>query len=172
MVIYMLDKYVDDVENVQESVGLGTKWTGEKLEWREEWMLQDQQLGRSHTNVTMAAVLNIANSVRPWLQFTSEEPNEKNGWRVPMLDVEVWAEEKDNHQILMYSFYEKEVSSDLVIMKKSAMNEKTKVVTLSRDHDKENEKHLPRGWNGGKSNEVKPTYDKNEEKWLFSEPED
>ena len=108
MTIYMLDKYVDDVETLQESIGLGTRWERDSLVWKKEWEEEDQSVGRSENNVTMIAVRDIANSVQPWLQFTHEEPCKENNGRVPMLDVEGWAEEDETgKQILKYSFYEK-----------------------------------------------------------------
>ena len=75
----------------------------------------------------------MSNGVRPDIQFTAEKREDHPNGRIPMLDIEVWCEEdKGGNQALMYSFYEKMVASDLVILKKSAVDEKTKVTTLSQ----------------------------------------
>ena len=34
--IYMFKKYVDDVNLLFESLGVGTRWNGTKMEWRKE----------------------------------------------------------------------------------------------------------------------------------------
>ena len=107
---FVLDKYVNDVETIQESIGLGMRWTGEQLEYKEEWKAEDETAERTENNITMEAVKSVANSIWPWLQFTSDEPGPNNNWRVAMLDVEVWKETGDKgEQLLMYSFFEKKV---------------------------------------------------------------
>ena len=68
------------------------------------------------------------------LRFTSDIADNHPKNRLPMLDVETWIEEqKDGTQILMHSFYEKQMASPIVFHKRSAYNVKAKIVTLSEE---------------------------------------
>ena len=56
------------------------------------------------------------------------------GGRVPMLDLEVWVEKDiEGNQQLLYSYYEKPITSSLVIMAKSALIMRMKMTVLSQE---------------------------------------
>ena len=132
--VLLLDKYVDDVQTVLESVGMGIRWNDDKLCWQENWQLEDEKSGRTHSDVTLEAFKDMANSIKDYIQFTVDKPSENASLKVPILDLQVWLEQNGKGEwILMNEFYEKEIASKLYMKKKSAVSERSKMTTLSQE---------------------------------------
>ena len=133
---HVFGKYVDDVNWVLESVGLGTRWDNEKgrLRWDQDWEEEDRRLGTSEDKVTMQAMLGMANSVAPDLKFTVECADDHEGGRIPMLDLMVWREQgADGSEKLLHCYYEKPVTSQKVMIKGLAMPMATKMEVLAQE---------------------------------------
>ena len=88
----------------------------------------------------MTALVKMANSISKSITFTADTADQHINRRVPMLDFESWVERTPDYSRpngyrceLKHSFYEKPCTSKLVIMEKSAMPHRMKVVTLSQE---------------------------------------
>ena len=78
---------------------------------------------------TMEILVAIANTVDKNLTFTVDYPSRNSNGRVPILDVEVWAE----NNTVRHSFYKKKMASHLTIMERSAVPAQTKRNTLFQE---------------------------------------
>ena len=130
--------YVDDVNMVMESLALGTRWTGSKMEWREEWEEEEKIDNEKDDKRSMREVRKMSNSILPYIQFTEEVASECPGQKLPMLDFQVWQEERTNEEgereiIIQHEYYEKPMASKLMMMERSAMPHRMKVATLSQE---------------------------------------
>ena len=76
---------------------------------------------------TFETILLIGNSVNPMIQLTVDYPEKHENGRVPILDLEVWmVRTEEGFQEIRYSFYEKPMKSDFVLMARSAVPMATK----------------------------------------------
>ena len=83
---------------------------------------------------TMERIKVIANSMHKSIQVKVDYPSKHQNKRMPILDTEMWLEEVEvkgimKHQIL-YSYYEKEMSSKYVLHKESAISRGSKINIL------------------------------------------
>ena len=83
---------------------------------------------------TMEQIKTIANSIHWSIQVKVDFPSKHENKRVPTLDTEMWLEEVDvggtrKHQIL-YSYYEKEMSSRYLVHKNTAIPQSSKMNIL------------------------------------------
>ena len=144
--VYCRSKYVDDNNMAMESIGKGTRWVDQtpetegQLKWKEEWEKEDQENEISHSRVTLNGMLGMANSISPRLTFTGEIPEDYEDSRLPMLDFSSRLTEIGDpkapggtHNIIQHSFYQKPVSSQMVMMETSAQPHRMKIATLSQE---------------------------------------
>ena len=130
---YMMIKYVDDVDLLIESIGLGTRWVGDrtgKTEYRDEWTEEDRETGKTESVVTMEVIKNLSRSCSRWMEFTVDSEDNHLDGRVPMLDLCVW---KSGPNTIHHGFYEKPMMSGLVILEKSASSQGGKMATLAQE---------------------------------------
>ena len=87
--VFLLRKYVDDILAATGCLQLGSRWTGRSIEVSEEDRKMDEENSRTKEAVTMECLRSMADTVIPWLKFTSEvsEGEEKP---VPCLDSQLW----------------------------------------------------------------------------------
>ena len=138
---YMFAWYVDDVNLLLQALGLGWRWTGEKLEWKVEWEKEDEEKNENDDVRTMREIKKISNSILPFIKFEEIVASQCKAGKVPMLDFQVWKEEKEVEKDgerkvkteIKFEFYEKDVSSKTVVMEKSTIPIKTKISTLSQE---------------------------------------
>ena len=79
----------------------------------------------------------IANSIHPSISVKVDYPSNQPNKRLPILDTEMWIEKvcvngELKHQIL-YSYYEKEMSSKYLVHKNSALSNQSKMNILVND---------------------------------------
>ena len=130
--IWLRGFYVDDVRTVTSVLEKGKRWDikEKKFSFKEEWRIEDEEMGESNTR-RMARQMNKAmNSILENINFTMEIPEDFEGEKLPTLDFKMWVEDKKE---IRYSFYEKEVNTPYCIMEKSAMAERSKISSLSQD---------------------------------------
>ena len=72
----------------------------------------------------------MCSSVYNWMEFTVDTEDDHENRRIPMLDICTWREGK--HKV-KHAFYEKDVSSKLVVMSKSATPQGNKISSLSQE---------------------------------------
>ena len=63
---------MDDVLAIVWKLDLGYRWEGGKLERKEEWIMEDQELGKSGSKATVDVMVGMANSTKGYLKFTAE----------------------------------------------------------------------------------------------------
>ena len=89
---YLFLKYVDDINTAVDSLKKGTRWNGEKVIWNKECENEDVTNNKSVSWVTGDVLRDMANSIRPYLKFTTDLPEDHPNLKVPMLDLQVWTE--------------------------------------------------------------------------------
>ena len=138
--VYLLIKYVDDCNLFMEALAKGVRWEGGKMIWTAEQEELDEKEGLSDGRRTMAVLLDMANSIYPYVQFTGDLQENHGDNKCPMLDLSTWKERevdltsnKGYREVVKHEFYQKPCASQLVIMAESAMPERVKIVTLSQE---------------------------------------
>ena len=138
--LYLMKKYVDDVNVLMEALGCGIRWNGEKMEWKAEWEAEDKAGSEEDDKRTMREIRKMSGSILPFIQFKEEVASECVERKVPMLDFAVWKEvQEDQNRVsgkkteIMWEFYEKPVASKLVVMERSALPHRTKITTLTQE---------------------------------------
>ena len=76
---------------------------------------------------TFEIVREVGDSVDPMIQLTVDYPSNHPNNRVPILDLEVWIERRqEGYQQVMWRFYEKPMKNKCVMMRSSSVPEQTK----------------------------------------------
>ena len=70
--VYLLRKYVDDILSVTNKLELGSRWRATGIIRNPEDIEEDIEQGISKEDVTMEVLRAMADTVVPWLEFTSE----------------------------------------------------------------------------------------------------
>ena len=139
---------MDDVTVLMTALKRGVRWDSKKhrvaysIDWEEEDILENL----SDSKRTMNVVQNIMNSIFKNIQVTVEVPENFDDDKLPVLDFKCWVDTKEYYQHIddtsktpvltkriLYTFFEKEMSSKFSIMKTSALPEKSKISSLSND---------------------------------------
>ena len=128
--VHLFAKYVDNVNLVLGGLSLGTRWSRNSLVHTAEAEEMDRKSGKTVESVTMDCMRAAADSVVPWLTFTSDSSEHHESKTVPILDLQVWIrhpapEEEDDRlgsDLLAWSFYEKPVASSKLLRAASATN--------------------------------------------------
>ena len=109
----MVEKYVDNVNLVINLVKEGLKWTrrrGSRREefcWSEVQLIKDREGGTSKEEVMFEKVRILASELVQGIVFTTDLPERHTSGRVPMLDVEVWKEAREEGGVsIRHSYYE------------------------------------------------------------------
>ena len=135
---------------ITPAIEAGTRWCQEekKLVKRNEWRLEDEKSGESSTKRTSREIGKIMNSVFKNITFTAETEEDFGDERLPTLDFSMFIERgeakpgddpekiewrKKNKGRLLYSFFEKEMTSKYCIMERSALSENMKTASLSQE---------------------------------------
>ena len=95
-------------------------------------------MGEKDDKRTMRQVRLMANSILPFIQMKEEVASDCPEEKLPMLDFRVWKENKENEEgeieiIIHHEFYEKPMSSKLVMMERSALPTRMKITTLTQE---------------------------------------
>ena len=138
--VFLAACYVDDVRFVTGNIEIGKRWNTKtkRLEYRQEWVDEDNLSETSRSRQTAREMTNIMNSVYWNIQFEPEIGEDFTDSRLPTLDLTMWLDQGDgqedkNKDRLVFSFFEKEMASVYCIMETSALSETTKISSLSQD---------------------------------------
>ena len=98
--VYMLAKYVDDVNVAIGIIQKGWRWKEseqgrKKLEYSQEAMEEDTEDGRTDIKRTMNLMVEEASKILLGIKFTADLPELNDSGRCPVLDLEVWASPLD-----------------------------------------------------------------------------
>ena len=83
------EKYVNDVLSIVINLPLGSRFNKDtkKITKSEEDVLEDRSQGKTKEQVTMDVLRHAANSIQPFLEFTSEHASGEDQ-TVPCLDTQ------------------------------------------------------------------------------------
>ena len=81
----------------------------------------------------MLLIQEIGNDIHPSIQLEVDFPSNHGDGKMPILDLKVWRERKENKTIIMHEFNSKDVSSKAVINAKSAIPWSTKRTVLTQE---------------------------------------
>ena len=94
VIIYLLAKYVDDVNIATSIIQKGYSWEkrdgGWRLIWTEERLNQDQQQGLSDMERTLELIREVGDNLVPGLKLTKDLPEYHENGKCPVLDIQVW----------------------------------------------------------------------------------
>ena len=122
-------RYMDDVRVWLHAVRLGWRWINGELLYRSSWRLEERQSGMTRLEKTTEILEGMMNSICSWLVLTMEHEEMFNGV-LPTLDLIIWVSSGNK---VMFSFYEKEMVSPMVLHKRSAMPEGVRRATLNQE---------------------------------------
>ena len=89
IVVWLLKKYVDDVLVITTNLEVGTRYKDGQLTRHETDIQDDLKANRTKEEITMEVLRTVANTVLPYLEFTSEvSRGEENP--VACLDSQLW----------------------------------------------------------------------------------
>ena len=75
----------------------------------------------------------IGNDIHPSIPLEVDFPSNHEDGKMPILDLKVWTERKENKTIIMHEFYSKGISSKAVINAKLAIPWSTKCTALTQE---------------------------------------
>ena len=119
MIPEVYTRFKDDIEIAIESLEKGSKLVENEIIIDENKKLVDEN--KSDTKVTMEVIQEIANSINPMIKLTVETPCNFEDGKLPVLDVKVNVNEKENNRI-DFEFFEKPTKNSRVILVTSALS--------------------------------------------------
>ena len=138
--VYLLRKYVNDINVFMEALQYGVRYRSGRLEWSFKDEKRDLASGRSRTFLSLEVFTAMANDIFPSLNFSHDMPEMHPDNKVPMLDIACWRETVQDRtrpggkkQVVSHSFYEKACVSPKVLEYESALPIKIKIVTLTQE---------------------------------------
>ena len=123
VIIYLMTKYVDDINIATSLIPKGFSWTKEDRKWKLKWSEEQEKLdeGKSPELVTMEKIRWIGDQLVPGLKLTQDLPENHPSGKCPMLDFQVWAQETGSHVTIRHTFYQKATTLPLVFNAGGAM---------------------------------------------------
>ena len=97
--------------------------------YKNAWRLEEERDGMTILAKTTQVLERIMNSICSWLELTMETEEMFNGV-LPTLDLEIWVTESNK---IMFSFFEKSMTAQLVLHKRSAIPEGVRRATLNQE---------------------------------------
>ena len=130
MIPELYTRFKDDIELAIESLQRGSKLVKDTIIIDEEKRVLDED--KTDAKVTMEIIQQIANSINPMIKLTVETPcNFKDG-KLPVLDVKVNVNEKEQNRI-DFEFFDKPTKNPRVILADSALSFAKKRTILTQE---------------------------------------
>ena len=124
-------RYMDDIRLIMNAIQMGWRWMDGGMYFSDKWKEEDMSDDRTATQRTSDIIKGIMNSIMSFLNLTMEIGDDFQDGKLPTLDVKVWVESKS--KILIYEYFEKEMKTNMVIQRKSALCENINVNSLSQE---------------------------------------
>ena len=120
---------VDDNRAIVEKLKPGLRFVEEekKFIFDEKWVEEDMKIEAGKR--TIKEINKAMNSVNVDLKFTIETEEDFSNKRLPTLAFELWSEREG----VRHSYYEKEMRSQLLTMKRSSQSENSKLAILTNE---------------------------------------
>ena len=121
--------YVNDNRNVVELLKPGLRFDEEigEFRYKKDWETEDKK--EDPRDRTKREILRAMNSLNTDLKFTVETEDDFPSKRLPTLSFEIWSCENG----IRHSYYEKEMRSQILTMKRSAQSENSKCAILTNE---------------------------------------
>lgn len=129
----LYNRYVDDQTIITRAIGKGWRYNTKRDIMEFSSVLEIEDNDSNDTERTAKVIACIANSLDKGIQVTFDWPENDNDNRMPVLDLKVWISNENDYPIVCYSFFKKEVASNFTILKRSAVAESCKKVTLFQE---------------------------------------
>ena len=129
--ILLLSFYVDDNRQATTRLPYGVRYAEneDKFVFNPDWKKADEDAGEDETVRMMRECLKCMNSINTDLTFTVEWAGEFPNSRLPTLDFSMWIEQG----LIHHTYYEKEMRTQLMVMRQSSMAERQKMDILSNE---------------------------------------
>ena len=121
-------RYMDDGRICMQPIKHGWRWVNNGLFFCEAWALEDKEM--SPMEVTSKVLLGTMNNVVQGINFTVETALDHDGTWLPTLDMKV---KISNENKILFSYYEKEMAANTVLMERTAMDENQKQQVLAQE---------------------------------------
>ena len=125
--IKLYKRYMEYGRMVMPPLRHGWRWQQGELVFKRTWLKEDENL--TSTEITRRAMENSMQEVMNCLTFTTEVGEGDENW-LPTLDIAMRVEENNT---ISYIHYEKPTTTNLVVQKRSAMDENSKLQILAND---------------------------------------
>ena len=102
-----------------------------KLVYDKQREVEDRNI--SDTIRTAKILAEVANSIYPNIQITTDYPKNNSDGRMPILDLKIWVSRDKSIPTISHTFYKKPVASPFVILKRSAVAEGVKKDTIFQE---------------------------------------
>ena len=127
--IWKYMRYMDDARIFMPPVRRGWRWIQGELLFKKTWEKEDIQEGVEELEVTRRIIHESMQEVLHFLKFTTEVGEGEEGW-LPTLDTRIRVEESN---LVSFSYYEKPTVTNVMVQRRSAMEENSKVQILAND---------------------------------------
>ena len=121
-------RYMDDIRLLLNSIKEGWRWDGTGLAYCRDWQVEDENSGETTTQRTGRVLKDIMNSIISFLNLTIEIEDDFDDKKLPTLDIKIWYKGGK----VLHEHFEKVMKTNLVLEQRSALNENTKMSSLSQ----------------------------------------
>ena len=115
----------------------GAVWKMEDRKWRlaQDPAQKERDLaeGKSPQRLTMEKIRWVGNRLVPGIKLTMDLPELHDNGKCPMLDLQVWVDQMEEHKRIRHSFFQKPTKSPLVFHANGAFGWKAKLTTMSEE---------------------------------------
>ena len=118
---------MDDGRAILYPIRKGWRWHEGRMTFRKRWQMEDKD--RSGLEITRAALDKSMQQVLPFLKFTTEVGEGEGNW-LPTLDIKIRVEKSN---MVNFRYFEKPSTTNVMVQRRSAMEENSKIQILSND---------------------------------------
>ena len=128
----MYERYVDDINIVTKGQIHGKRYKNGEIEVSEERKKDDDS--KENDEVMMEFIKSVGDEIHPSIKLEVDYPSRYEDERLPILDIKVWITRRksDEKRVIMYEYYEKEISSKWVLHAQAALTLSTKRIILTQ----------------------------------------
>ena len=90
MRLWMSKVYVDDQDLLFSALKRGSRWSGGRVVWSEEFEKEDEELNEATDKRCMKVVREMSNSIRDDIQMLEDVPSNYKDRKLPVLGFKVW----------------------------------------------------------------------------------
>ena len=129
--LILYERFKDDITIIADSIERGSKYENGTIVVDMEKKKSDED--RSDGEVTMEIIVDIAESIDGIIKFTYDIPEKHTSGKLPILDVEVNINKKEENRV-DFQFFEKPTKNKRVILENSALPANQKRTILTQEY--------------------------------------